>query len=117
MGYSDQIMEHFDHPRNVGSMDKDDPNVGTGIVGSAGCGDVFQLQIQVNPNTRIIEDVKFKTFGCGAAIASASYGTELIKGKSLDEVMAIRNVDIVKELDIVLVLFRTQSPPQLRIII
>jgi Fe-S cluster assembly scaffold IscU len=100
MKYSNKLMEHFDNPKNVGTLDRDDPNVGTGIVGSPACGDVFQLQLQINPDTKIVEDVKFKTFGCGAAIASASYGTELIKGKPLDEVMEIRNVDIVKELEL-----------------
>lgn len=98
--YSKKLIEHFDNPRNIGTLDRDDPNVGTGLVGSPACGDMFQLQIQVNPDTKIVEDVKFKTFGCGAAIASASYGTELIKGKTLDEAMEIRNINIAEELEL-----------------
>jgi nitrogen fixation NifU-like protein len=100
MAYSDKVLDHYNHPRNVGSLDKNDPNVGTGLVGAPECGDVMKLQIKVNPETGIIEDAKFKTFGCGSAIASSSLATELIKGKSLDEAMQLKNTVIVNELSL-----------------
>src|SRR5579872_4811682 len=98
MAYSDKVVDHFNKPRNVGSLDKADPNVGTGIVGAPECGDVMKLQIKVNPETSVIEDAKFKTFGCGSAIASSSLATEWVKGKTLDEAMEIKNTSIVEEL-------------------
>ena len=98
MPYSDQILEHYSNPRNVGTFDAKDANVGTGLVGAPECGDVMRLQILVNPTTGMIEDAKFKTFGCGSAIASSSLATEWLKGKSLDEAMAISNSAIVEEL-------------------
>jgi nitrogen fixation NifU-like protein len=99
MAYSDRVVDHFNHPRNVGSLDKSDPNVGTGIVGAPECGDVMKLQIQVDEDNRVV-DAKFKTFGCGSAIASSSLATEWIRDKSLDEVMEIKNTDIVRELSL-----------------
>ena len=98
MAYSDKVIEHYNNPRNVGSLDKKDPNVGTGMVGAPECGDVMKLQMKVNPDTHIIEDAKFKTFGCGSAIASSSLATEWLKGKSIDDAMKIDNMDIVEEL-------------------
>jgi len=98
MPYSEKVLDHYSNPRNVGSLDKTDPNVGTGIVGAPECGDVMKLQIKVNPETRVIEDAKFKTFGCGSAIASSSLATEWVKGKTLDEAMQIKNTEIVEEL-------------------
>jgi Fe-S cluster assembly scaffold IscU len=98
MSYSDKVIDHYNHPRNVGSMDKKDSDVGTGLVGAPECGDVMKLQIKVNPQTNIIEDAKFKTFGCGSAIASSSLATEWVKGKTIDEALAIKNTEIVKEL-------------------
>ncbi|MEY4613859.1 MAG: hypothetical protein RL179_1832 [Planctomycetota bacterium] len=98
MAYSTKVLEHYNNPRNVGSFDKDDPMVGTGIVGAPECGDVMKLQIKVNPLTGLIEDAKFKTFGCGSAIASSSLATEWVKGKSLDDALGIRNTEIVEEL-------------------
>ena len=98
MAYSDKVLEHYNHPRNVGSLDKSSVHVGTGMVGAPECGDVMKLQVQVNPETGVIEDAKFKTFGCGSAIASSSYVTELIKGKTIDEAYAIKNTQIVEEL-------------------
>ena len=98
MPYSDKILEHYNNPRNVGSFSQADPNVGTGLVGAPECGDVLKLQILVNPETGMIEDAKFKTFGCGSAIASSSLATEWLKGKTIDEAMAIRNTAIVEEL-------------------
>jgi Fe-S cluster assembly scaffold IscU len=98
MAYSDKVLDHYNHPRNVGSLDKKDPSVGTGLVGAPECGDVMKLQIKVNPETGIIDDAKFKTFGCGSAIASSSLATEWLKGKSVDEALAIKNTDIVTEL-------------------
>ena len=98
MAYSDKVLDHYEHPRNVGSLDKADPSVGTGIVGAPECGDVMKLQIQVEGD-RIV-DAKFKTFGCGSAIASSSLATEWIKGKTLDEAMEIRNTQIVEELSL-----------------
>lgn len=97
MAYSDKVIDHYENPRNVGSFDKNDPNVGSGMVGAPACGDVMRLQIKVN-DEGIIEDAKFKTYGCGSAIASSSLVTEWIKGKSLDEASAIKNVDIAQEL-------------------
>src|SRR5687767_15779251 len=98
MTYSEKVLDHYDNPRNVGSLDKADPNVGTGIVGAPECGDVMKLQIKVNPETHVIEDAKFKTFGCGSAIASSSLATEWVKGKTLDEALEIKNTEIVQEL-------------------
>ncbi|MBY0504545.1 MAG: Fe-S cluster assembly scaffold IscU [Bryobacteraceae bacterium] len=98
MAYSDKVLDHYNHPRNVGALDKKDPNVGTGMVGAPECGDVMKLQIKVNPDTGVIEDAKFKTFGCGSAIASSSLATEWLKGKSVDQALAIKNTDIVTEL-------------------
>ena len=98
MSYSDKVIDHYNNPRNVGYMDKKDADVGTGLVGAPECGDVMKLQIKVNPQTNIIEDAKFKTFGCGSAIASSSLATEWVKGKTVDEALAIKNTEIVKEL-------------------
>jgi nitrogen fixation protein NifU and related proteins len=98
VAYSEKVLDHYSNPRNVGSMDKADPQVGTGIVGAPECGDVMKLQLRINPETRIIEDAKFKTFGCGSAIASSSLATEWVKGKTVDEAMALRNTQIVEEL-------------------
>ena len=98
MAYSDKVVDHYEHPRNVGSLPKDDPNVGTGLVGAPECGDVMKLQIKVNRDTNVIEEAKFKTFGCGSAIASSSLATEWVKGKTVEEALAIKNMDIVKEL-------------------
>ena len=98
MAYSEKVIEHYENPRNVGSFDKGDASVGTGMVGAPACGDVMKLQIKVNPATGLIEDAKFKTYGCGSAIASSSLVTEWVKGKSLDEAMAIRNTQIAEEL-------------------
>jgi len=98
MAYSDKVLDHYENPRNVGSLDKSDPSVGTGMVGAPACGDVMKLQIKVNPETRIIEDAKFKTYGCGSAIASSSMVTELLRGKTLNEATDIKNTDIAKEL-------------------
>ena len=98
MAYSDKVLDHYENPRNVGSLDKDDPQVGTGMVGAPSCGDVMKLQIKVNEETGIIEDAKFKTYGCGSAIASSSLVTELLKGKTLDEASTIKNSAIAEEL-------------------
>jgi nitrogen fixation protein NifU and related proteins len=98
MPYSDKILEHYNNPRNVGSFSQGDANVGTGLVGAPECGDVLKLQILVNPDTGMIEDAKFKTFGCGSAIASSSLATEWLKGKTIDEAMGIKNTAIVEEL-------------------
>ncbi len=100
MAYSDKVLDHFSNPRNVGALDRQDPRVGTGMVGAPECGDVMKLQIQVNEESGVIEDAKFKTFGCGSAIASSSLATEWVKGKTIDEALAIRNVDIVNELSL-----------------
>jgi len=100
MAYSDKVLDHYNHPRNVGSLDKNDPNVGTGMVGAPECGDVMKLQVKVNPETGVIEDAKFKTFGCGSAIASSSLATEWLKGKTVEEALAIKNTDIVAELSL-----------------
>ena len=97
MTYSDKVLDHYEHPRNVGSLDKADPSVGTGIVGAPECGDVMKLQIRVNEQG-VIEDAKFKTFGCGSAIASSSLATEWVKGKTIDEALEIKNTQIVEEL-------------------
>jgi len=97
MAYSDKVIDHYDNPRNVGSMDKNDPDVGTGMVGAPACGDVMKLQIKVNDNG-IIEDAKFKTYGCGSAIASSSLVTEWVKGRSVDDAGEIKNTAIAKEL-------------------
>ena len=97
MAYSEKVIEHAENPRNVGTLDKDDPNVGTGLVGAPACGDVMRLQIKVNDDG-VIEDAKFKTFGCGSAIASSSLATEWLKGKTVDQALAIKNTDIVAEL-------------------
>ena len=98
MAYSDKVLDHYTNPRNVGSFDKSSNEVGTGLVGAPECGDVMKLQIKVNQATGVIEDAKFKTFGCGSAIASSSLATEWVKGKTVDEALTIRNTDIVKEL-------------------
>ena len=98
MAYSDKVVEHYENPRNVGSFDKGDDTVGTGMVGAPACGDVMKLQIKVNPVTGLIEDAKFKTYGCGSAIASSSLVTEWVKGKSLDEALLIKNTHIAEEL-------------------
>src|ERR1700739_4604656 len=100
MSYSDKVIDHYNHHRNVGSMDKASQDVGTGLVGAPECGDVMKLQIKVNPATNVIEDAKFKTFGCGSAIASSSLATEWVKGKTIDEALAIRNTEIVRELSL-----------------
>lgn len=100
MAYSDKVIDHYNNPRNVGSLDKKDPNVGTGLVGAPECGDVMKLQIKINPETQVIEDAKFKTFGCGSAIASSSLATEWVKGRTLDEALTIKNTEIVKELNL-----------------
>ena len=98
MAYSDKVIDHYNNPRNVGQMYKTQSEVGTGLVGAPECGDVMRLQIRVNPETQVIEEAKFKTFGCGSAIASSSLATEWVKGKTVDEAMQIKNTDIVKEL-------------------
>lgn len=97
MAYSDKVLDHYENPRNVGVLDKNDPNVGTGMVGAPACGDVMRLQIKVN-DEGIIEDAKFKTYGCGSAIASSSLVTEMVKGKTIEEAQQIKNMDIVEEL-------------------
>ena len=98
MEYSNKVIDHYENPRNVGSFDKGDDTVGTGMVGAPACGDVMKLQIKVNPDTGVIEDARFKTYGCGSAIASSSLVTEWVKGKTLDEAMSIRNTQIAQEL-------------------
>ena len=100
MAYSEKVIDHYNDPRNVGSLEIDDENTGTGLVGAPECGDVMKLQIQVNPDTNEIVDAKFKTFGCGSAIASSSLATEWVKGKSIDEAMSIKNTEIVEELSL-----------------
>jgi nitrogen fixation protein NifU and related proteins len=97
MAYSDKVLDHYENPRNVGSLDKNDPNVGTGMVGAPACGDVMKLMIKVNDNG-IIEDAKFKTYGCGSAIASSSLVTEWLKGRTIDQAYAIKNSEIAEEL-------------------
>ena len=98
MAYSKKVLEHYEHPQNVGTLDKNKLNVGTGLVGAPECGDVMRLQIEVDPETQTIIDAKFKTFGCGSAIASSSLATEWLKNKSLDEAATLDNMDIVEEL-------------------
>lgn len=100
MAYSDKVIDHYNNPRNVGQLDKSSTEVGTGLVGAPECGDVMRLQIRVNPDTQVIEEAKFKTFGCGSAIASSSLATEWIKGRTVDDALAIKNTDIVKELSL-----------------
>ena len=99
MAYSDKVIDHAENPRNVGTLDKEDPNVGTGLVGAPACGDVMRLQIKVNDDG-VIEEAKFKTFGCGSAIASSSLATEWLKGKTIEEAQQIKNTDIVQELNL-----------------
>jgi nitrogen fixation NifU-like protein len=98
MAYSDKVVDHYENPRNVGTLDKSSEAVGTGLVGAPECGDVMRLQIRVNPQTQVIEDAKFKTFGCGSAIASSSLATEWVKGRTISDALTISNTDIVKEL-------------------
>ena len=100
MSYSDKVIDHYQNPKNVGTLDKSQKNVGTGLVGAPECGDVMRLQIQVDEVTGMITDAKFKTFGCGSAIASSSLATEWLKGKSVDEALTIDNMDIVEELNL-----------------
>ena len=100
MSYSDKVVDHYNNPRNVGTLDKNSSEVGTGLVGAPECGDVMRLQIRVNPETQVIEEAKFKTFGCGSAIASSSLATEWIKGRTVEDALAIKNTDIVKELSL-----------------
>ena len=100
MAYSEKVLDHYTHPRNVGALDKNAGEVGTGLVGAPECGDVMKLQIRVNPETKVIEEAKFKTFGCGSAIASSSLATEWVKGKTVEEALQIKNTDIVKELSL-----------------
>jgi nitrogen fixation NifU-like protein len=100
MAYSDKVVDHYNNPRNVGTLDKKSTEVGTGLVGAPECGDVMRLQIRVNPETQVIEEAKFKTFGCGSAIASSSLATEWIKGRKVEEALTIKNTDIVKELSL-----------------
>ena len=98
MSYSTKVVDHYENPRNVGSFGKGDETIGTGMVGAPACGDVMKLQIKVNPKTGLIEDAKFKTYGCGSAIASSSLVTEWVKGKSLDQALTIKNTQIAEEL-------------------
>lgn len=100
MAYSDKVIDHYTNPRNVGSFAKGENNVGTGVVGAPECGDVMKLQLKINPDSGMIEDARFKTFGCGSAIASSSYVTELVKGKHVDEAITIKNSTIVRELNL-----------------
>ena len=100
MAYSEKVLDHYNNPRNVGSLDRSSSQVGTGMVGAPECGDVMKLQIRVNEESGIIEDAKFKTFGCGSAIASSSLATEWLKGKTVDEALSIKNTDIVNELSL-----------------
>jgi nitrogen fixation NifU-like protein len=100
MAYSDKVINHYEQPRNVGSFGKTEDFVGTGIVGAPECGDVMKLQIKVNPQTNVIEDARFKTFGCGSAIASSSLATEWVKGKTIEQALEIKNTDIVQELNL-----------------
>jgi nitrogen fixation NifU-like protein len=99
MAYSDKVLDHYENPRNVGSFDKNDPSVGTGLVGAPACGDVMKLQLKISDDG-VIEDAKFKTFGCGSAIASSSLATEWVKGMTIDQAMAIKNTQIVEELNL-----------------
>ena len=100
MAYSDKVIDHFENPRNVGKLDKEDPNVGTGLVGAPACGDVMQLQLKIDEATGTIEEARFKTFGCGSAIASSSLVTEWVKGRTVEQAMTIKNMDIAKELSL-----------------
>ena len=100
MAYTNKVIDHYENPRNVGSLDKNSPTVGTGLVGAPECGDVMKLQVEIDPATQVIRDAKFKTFGCGSAIASSSLATEWLKGKTIDEALSIKNTDIVKELSL-----------------
>ncbi|MBI2712468.1 MAG: Fe-S cluster assembly scaffold IscU [Bdellovibrio sp.] len=100
MAYTNKVVDHYENPRNVGSLDKSKANVGTGLVGAPECGDVMKLQIEIDEKTQVITDAKFKTFGCGSAIASSSLATEWIKGKTLDQALEIKNTDIVQELSL-----------------
>src|SRR5438132_14085603 len=100
MAYSNKVIDHYNNPRNVGTLDKASSEVGTGLVGAPECGDVMKLQIKINPETQVIEDAKFKTFGCGSAIASSSLATEWVKGRTVDEALTIKNTEIVKELNL-----------------
>jgi len=100
MAYSEKVIDHYNNPRNVGTLDPSDPSVGTGLVGAPECGDVMRLQLKINSETGVIEDAKFKTFGCGSAIASSSLATELIKGMTVDNASTIKNTEIVKELNL-----------------
>ena len=100
MSYSEKVIDHYNNPRNVGSLPKEDATVGTGLVGAPECGDVMKLQVKINPETGIIDDAKFKTFGCGSAIASSSLATEWLKGKTVDQALEIKNSDIVAELSL-----------------
>jgi nitrogen fixation NifU-like protein len=100
MAYSDKVIDHYNNPRNVGQLDKSSSEVGTGLVGAPECGDVMRLQIRVNPETQVIEEAKFKTFGCGSAIASSSLATEWIKGRTVDDALTVKNTEIVKELSL-----------------
>ncbi len=100
MAYSNKVIDHYENPRNVGTLDKEDASVGTGLVGAPACGDVMRLQLKINPETDVIEDAKFKTFGCGSAIASSSLVTEWVKGKTVDEAMTLKNTQIVEELNL-----------------
>ncbi|MCM2276482.1 MAG: Fe-S cluster assembly scaffold IscU [Oligoflexia bacterium] len=100
MAYNDKVIDHYENPRNVGTLDKNATNVGTGLVGAPECGDVMKLQVEIDSRTGVIRDAKFKTFGCGSAIASSSLATEWIKGKTIDQALAIKNTDIVQELSL-----------------
>jgi nitrogen fixation NifU-like protein len=100
MAYTEKVLEHYERPKNVGSFSKEEENVGTGIVGAPECGDVMKLQLKINPETEVIEAARFKTFGCGSAIASSSYVTELVKGKTVAEAYQIKNTHIVQELSL-----------------
>jgi nitrogen fixation NifU-like protein len=100
MAYTEKVLEHYQSPKNVGSFGKNEENVGTGVVGAPECGDVMKLQLKINPETEVIEDARFKTFGCGSAIASSSYVTELVKGKTVTEAYQIKNTHIVQELSL-----------------
>jgi Fe-S cluster assembly scaffold IscU len=100
MSYTKKVIDHYENPRNVGSLDKSKKNVGTGLVGAPECGDVMKLQVEIDEETGVIQDAKFKTFGCGSAIASSSLATEWIKGKTIDEALSIKNTDIVQELSL-----------------
>jgi len=100
MAYSDKVIDHYENPRNVGTLDKEDHSVGTGLVGAPACGDVMRLQLKINPDTDVIEDAKFKTFGCGSAIASSSLVTEWVKGKTVTQAMELTNTQIVEELNL-----------------